>query len=153
MKYSESEISKLFYQNLDDSKEKLLRMFKDSENKPPISGWVFEQIIYQCIQDELGDNAEIKSQVKLKKRVKVDLKVGNVFIELKTNGIYSHFEPYREYKNEAKSQDCEYVILVLKEQDGWKKKTLKLLSDVDVFFLDEKDSWRQFIQRITSPES
>jgi hypothetical protein len=156
MKLNRKKIKECYELKLKELTALLMSEVYDFTNKPSISGWVFEQVIYNCIKKELG-NVDIQSQVKLLDEkgkplpfVNIDLKVDNIFIELKAFGFIGKredvFRKYNRYREKAEANGCQYFILSLKDTENWRKATKKNLENV--FFLDESKGWEQFIEAL-----
>jgi hypothetical protein len=156
MKLDEETITKDYESKVDELSALLMSNVYDSNNKLSISGWVFEQVIYDSIKKELG-NVDIQSQVRLLDEegkpvpfVKVDLMVDNIYIELKAFGLIGKrnevFKKYNGYREKAEANGCQYFILSGKDTKNWKKVTKENMENV--FFLDDPGGWKNFIEAL-----
>jgi hypothetical protein len=89
MKYNEDAIDRLYEENLTEAR-RLLSTLRVVEGRRPsiggLNGWVYEQTIRYCLLEELMERGQcptIKEQVSLEGRVKIDLLVGHVAVEVK----------------------------------------------------------------------
>jgi hypothetical protein len=121
---------------------------------PGLKGWVYEQTIQYCIKKELDAKkvkAEVSEQVKLKPRMKVDLRIGDVAIEIKMSGLFStaSITKYGEYRKTANAMGVTYLFLTGGERyQQYRDGIVKALDRKNVFFLDRPGQWRRFIKRL-----
>jgi hypothetical protein len=150
MIYTENSVNELYESNLRTAKDllKTLPIYCGVEPKfTGLTGWVFEQTIRHCIQKELDAmdiKVEIEEQVALIRRAKVDLKIGNTAIEIKTSGLFSRDDiaKYKTYQIEAKTKNWQYVFLSIGETT-FRTGIIEALGRENVVLLYEYDgSWR-----------
>jgi hypothetical protein len=123
MIYNKKTVQKCNESNLKAAKEQLKKIPVYCGHEPEFSGltgWVFEQTIQHCIRQELDKmnlTAEIEEQVKLIGRAKIDLRIGNTAIEIKTSGLFSKEDiaKYKKYQGEAKERGWRYIFLSIGE--------------------------------------
>ena len=153
-KFNEADIGALFETSLKQAKRNLSKL-KISGGKEPsfagLSGWVFEQTIEHCIRSELrskGINTLIKEQHSLGGRVKADLLIGNIAIEIKTSGIFglSDVCRYQRYKKAAHINGYDYIFLSRGESyRPYRDGITKALGGSNVFYLDKRGAWGRFM--------
>ena len=92
--YNEDRIDRLHNQTLTKAKSKLSKINVFCCRQPEFgafNGWVFERTIEFCLRKELkarNIEADFEEGYKLEGRVKVDLAIANVLIEIKLGGIW-----------------------------------------------------------------
>ena len=156
MIHDESTVEALFQKSLIEAKELLARLGVYSGRSPSftgLSGWVFEQTIQHCIREELRSReltTEPVEQVGLGGRVKVDLLVGGIAIEIKTSGLFGRDEipKYEKYQSEADTRGYRYVFLS-RGETTYRTGIIKALGQDNVVMLDGHGEWERFIGIIT----
>ena len=89
--------------------------------------------------------------MKLKSRVRADLKIGNAAIEIKESGLFSPagVAKYREYRKAANNLGLEYLFITGGERyQPYRHGITKALGKSNVFFLDTSGDWKNFINRL-----
>lgn len=163
MIFNENTVNELYESNLQKAKDllKALPIYCGAEPRfSGLTGWVFEQTIQYCIRKELDAmniKAEIEEQVTLIGRVKIDLRIGNTVIEIKTSGLFSRDDiaKYKKYQIEAKTKKWRYVFLSIGETT-FRPGIIEALGREDVVLLYEYDGswkenfgeWQRFIELI-----
>ena len=156
MIYTEANIGTLYRASLAEARRALARLAIAGGREPSfqgLNGWVFEQAIRSYLQDELqarGVTLQVKEQVSLGGRTKVDLTVGQAAIEIKAGGIFGdEFEKYRRYRQRAEASHLTYFYLTLQEtHQPFRKAMLAAFGDANAFFLDDPGSWKAFVGAI-----
>ena len=157
MIYNKDQIHRLYSSSLRTAVRKLKEIKVFCGNDPSFSGlggWVFEQTIQYCLRRELKARKvkiEIAEQVKLKPRIKVDLRVGKAVIEIKGSGLFntSDIAKYRQYREAANDVGLEYLFITGGERyQPYRDGITKALGSENTFFLDTNSEWRRFINRI-----
>ncbi len=168
--YNESDIKILFDDNLKESKNLLKTLKVFCGNEPEfngLKGWVFEKTIQYCIREELKKkNAtyDIVEQFGLGGKRKVDLKIGNITLEIKTSGFYDKekdiLEKYEGIRTAAKANGASrYVIMSLKgsSTSHWNeiRKAIGKENTFCLFFKNEpqKGEWERFIDLLCSQKT
>jgi len=119
-----------------------------------LNGWVFEQTVQSCIKEELEAQqitVEIGEQVPLEGRIKADLAVGTVLIEVKRRGLLGakDIEKYRAYRQIANASRLEYLYITGQETyQPYRNRTVQALGQENAFFLDSAGDWARFINRL-----
>ena len=107
-----------------------------------------------CIRRELTARklkADIKEHVCLRGRAKADLKVNNVAIEIKHNGLFgsSDAAKYRDYRKAATTNGWSYLFITRSESyPPYRTGITEALGRENVFFLDRKGDWKRFMRRL-----
>lgn len=155
--YDKDQIDELYESNLTVAKQKLseIKVFCGTEPSfSGLNGWVFEQTIQYCLRKELEARkvrAEIKEQVKLKSRVKVDIGIGKVVIEIKQSGLFNSpdIDKYKRYRKFACDKGLEYLFVSGGESyQPYKDGVIKAIGQENAFFLDKDGEWERFISRL-----
>jgi len=97
------------------------------------------------------DQSEIVKQVKLKARVKADLRIGNVAIEIKQSGLFSASDiaKYKRYRKVANDLGLGYLYVTGGERcQPYRDGISKVLGKENTFFLDTDGEWKRFICRL-----
>ena len=122
-----------------------------------LSGWVFEKTIQKCIRESLAsrrDALPIDEQFSLGGRVKADLKVGTVVVEIRSAGLFGQadIDKYRTCKSAARSLGLRFVFLSLYEShQPFRAGVTDALGAENVFFLrEDAGSWQRFIDLLLS---
>ncbi len=156
--YTKAKIEKLYRASFKSAINKLKEIPIFCGNEPNftgLGGWVFEQTIQYCLKRELKARKikiDIAEQVNLKPRVKADLKIGNVVIEIKQSGLFdrSAIAKYAIYKQAANLLGMEYVFITLGERyEPYRIGIIKEIGDENSFFLDTDGDWARFVDRVT----
>ncbi len=119
-----------------------------------LSGWVFEQAVQSCIKEELEareSTVDIGEQVPLGGKIKADLAVGTVAIEVKRRGLFGagDMEKYRAYRQMANANGLEYLYITGQESyQPYRNRTVHALGRENAFFLDTPGEWARFINRL-----
>jgi hypothetical protein len=151
MIFTERRISEIYEENLQVAKGllKTIPIFCGAEPKfTGLSGWVFEQAVLYCIQQEL-EKMQIavkpQEQVSLSGRATVDLLIGKTAIEVKTSGLFSanEIEKYKKYQAIAKERGWRYVFLSIGETT-YQARIIEALGTDDVILLEklEEGKWK-----------
>lgn len=157
--YTENQIEKLYDSSYTRAVDKLTQLPVYCGTKPAfgqLTGWVYEQTIQHCIRRELKARkvkAEITEHDNLRGRVKVDLKVNNVAIEIKHSGLFSSDDAakYREYRKAAGAKGWRYLYVTRGESySPYRTGIAKALGSENVFFLDTKGDWNRFVRRLVA---
>ena len=158
MIFNETQVWKLYEDNLEQAKNKLEEIEVFCGNKANFSGligWVFEKTVLHCIKQELKEknvSTKIEEQVSLGGRIKADLAVGQIAIELKTGGLFGKpdVERYGRYRKAAKTAGySRYVYLTWCETCSSYMQGLNLaLDDNNVFYLEVPREWERFISTL-----
>ncbi len=157
MKYTESDIESLYEAALADAHKRLAGVSVARGRAPAVkglSGWVYEQTVRSCIEDELKDElegVEIGEQMSLHGRAKLDLVIGSVAIEIKGGGFFGapDAEKYRIYRKAVESSEKRYIYLTAHEAyKPYRALAIDIFGEKNAFFLDSKGAWRKFIKTI-----
>ncbi len=157
MKYHENLVDKLYQENLAAART-LLASLPVAEGREPIStgvsGWVYEQTIRYCLRQELmalGMSLEMKEQVPLYKRKKIDLLVGKVAVEMKARGFFnSEAGPkYNECRINAERKGWVYCYLTRSESYPPYRVAAKYAFGPNrAFFMDTPKDWERFVKEV-----
>jgi hypothetical protein len=154
---TENKIYALYETNRSAAADKLKQIPVYCGNEPSftgLNGWVFEQTIQYCIKKELKAKkikAEIIEQAKLGSRIKADLKIGNVAIEIKMSGLFSSTDivKYSKYRKVANATKVTYLFRAGGERyQQYRDGISKALEKENVFFLDTLGEWKRFVNRL-----
>lgn len=155
MKYNEHEIGTIYQKNLTDARQRLASLPVAEGREPNIqglNGWVYEQTIHHCLTEELkmlGLSPEIKEQVPLYRRAKIDLLVGNVAVEIKAKGSFGDDDKkYSGYRDEVKKKGWVYCYLTGSETHPPYRTATKSAFGKRSFFLDEGGDWERFVREV-----
>jgi len=133
-----------------------LKIFYGIEGiRKALSGWSFETIIHHYLKNELLDRGildEIETQYKLHGRKRIDLKISNIIIEIKTQGIFGKkaVENYSNHKRIA-TEKCQNYLYIATEDTDYKVKqeTINFFGEENAFFLSDEGSWQKFVERVS----
>lgn len=154
--YESTKVWELYEKCLKQAREKLREIDVFCDNDPTfggLSGWVFEQTIQHCVQKELqaiGIQIQIRQQVSLTGRAKVDLAVENIAaIEVKTSGLFgtADVERYKKYKEAALQQGFQrYLYLTWSESHlPYKVGLNDAIGEENIFYIENTAEWSRFI--------
>lgn len=157
MKYDEDAVEKLYQQNLITARQQLACLLVAEGREPNttgLTGWVYEQTIRYCLWQELlslGLSPEVKEQVRLYGRAKIDLMVGRVAIEIKALGSFGDdTEKYERYRAKVEEKGWKYLYLTRSETyDPYRRVAVQTFGKERTFFLDTEGDWVRFIREIT----
>lgn len=166
MEYNSTSINSKFETNMAEVKKAFSSLsFKQTEPIDKLlKGWVFEQTISNCLQEEFNNKLKIIQQYKLstleiqekiKSRAVVDLVVdygeNKIFIEIKHSGVFKEedIDKYDKYRKLIESNGFKYFYLSKEETYRPYKEKCKTRFGIDnAFFLDEQEDWERFINSI-----
>lgn len=157
MKYNGSDIERIFNENLSLAAIGLETIPIARGRKPSfqgLNGWVYEQTIHSCLEDELllqNISLPITQQKTLKGRAKVDLFVGlNTAIEIKAGGIFGDdSEKYKKYCSIAAEIGWTYLYITKREtHKPYYEATKAVFGDDSAFFLNEETGWEDFVNAV-----
>ena len=123
-------------------------------NVKGLSGWVFEQTVRTCLEEELnerGITVTIQEQVSIGGRATIDFLVGAIAIEVKAAGFFSDDDGarYSTYRKRAEANGWHYLYLTLCETHRpYVESARKSFGDDKAFFLDQKDSWLRLVATV-----
>ena len=155
--YTEDQIKELYLSSLQAAKRNLRRLPVYCGNEPNflgLNGWIFEQTIQHCVRKEFAARkiaVEIIEQAKLKARVKADLRINNVAIEIKQSGLFaaSDIAKYEGYMHAAHDIGLEYLYITGDEgYQPYRQGITHVLGKNNAFFLDTTGDWKRFIHRL-----
>ena len=118
-----------------------------------LNGWVFEQVLRTCIDEELaglGLTPEFEEQASLGGRSRVDLRVGTVAVEIKAAGFFGNEGGrYSRYRVRAEAKGWRYLYVTLHETYAPYVDVARQAFGADnAFFLDRYGEWGRFVARI-----
>ena len=118
-----------------------------------LSGWVFEQTVRTCLEEELknlGIEVDVKEQVTIGGRVRIDLLFGCVAVEVKAAGFFGdESNRYSGYRKMVEKKGWHYLYLTLHETyKPYVGMARKAFGSDKAFFLDQKNSWPQFVSTV-----
>jgi hypothetical protein len=139
--YSEVEIVRTYEKSLEDALRILGNLAVARGRRPSfqgLSGWIFEQTIRSCLEDEFSSQMAALSaaeQVSLKGRAKVDLLLGEAAIEIKAAGFFGdESEKYYRYRVVAEDTGLTYLCVRLHESyKPYSKRRYALLASATHF--------------------
>jgi hypothetical protein len=156
MRYDEHEIERLYKENL-SAAQQLLASLPVAEGREPktkgLNGWVYEQTIRHCLSQELialGIFPSITEQVPLYGRVKIDLLVGRVAIEIKVGGSFGNdAKKYSGYRTKVKQKGWVYCYLTCGETyRPYRLATEEAFGKERAFFLNTPGDWERFVKEV-----
>lgn len=166
MKYDNTQINAEFEKNLEEAKQALtsLSFCQTSEVDKLLKGWVFEQTIAKCLQDEFNSEIKIDQQFKFssletqgekKSRGTADLVIelnGRKFlVEIKHSGIFSmgDTEKYEKYRKLIENNGFQYLYLSKSEiHNPYAEKCREVFGKENVFLLNVEGDWERFVEKI-----
>jgi hypothetical protein len=155
----ENHIESLYKANIRRAQKNLMEIPVFCGDPPQFSGlngWVFEKTIQHLILKHLRQrriNATIREQVPPSGRVRADLTINNIALEIKAGGLFSSDAPhrYKEYQSLAKKKGLRYIYLTLGETyQPYRKAIIKALGGNNAFFLDTAGEWKRFTTRLVA---
>jgi hypothetical protein len=162
MKYDEHDIEKIYLENLEGARD-LLAMLPVAEGRQPVTkglnGWVYEQTIRYCLCQELkqlGITLDIKEQVTLHGRTKVDLLAGKAAIEVKALGLFSanDMKKYSGYRVRAEQNNWAYFYVTRCESySPYRIAMCTAFGEGRAFFLDTEGDWERLVGEIIKIQS
>jgi hypothetical protein len=122
-------------------------------NLKGLRGWVFEQTVRTCLQEELKERGvilAIDEQVSIGDRVKIDLLIGTVAVEVKAAGFFGNEGArYSDYRKKVEAKGWHYLYLTLHETyRPYVEVARTSFGDDKAFFLDQKGSWIRFVSTV-----
>jgi hypothetical protein len=122
-----------------------------------LNGWVYEQMIQYCLKKELKkkglQHLLFEEQISIQGRMKIDLVIKNVAIEIKSQGLFSddQIKTYRNYKKILSKKGYSYLYLSQYERvEKFITGPIKVFGKKNVFFLDNSGGWKKFVNRVYS---
>jgi hypothetical protein len=118
-----------------------------------LNGWVYEQTIRYCINLELASfdlNPIINEQVTLFGRVKIDLVIGKIALEIKALGFFGNdMEKYKKYRVKVEEKGWLYFYLTGSETYKlYRTVALSTFGEDNTFFMDKPGDWERFVNRV-----
>ena len=168
MKFNNTQINFEFEKNLKEAIDALtsLSFCQTPKVDKLLKGWVFEQTIAKCLQEEFNNELIIEQQYKLsslklqdnkKSRGTADLVIElngkKFFLEIKHTGIFNidDFEKYKKYKNIINQNGFTYLYLSKSEtHKPFTEKSKDIFGTENVFLLDVKGDWERFIRLLSN---
>jgi hypothetical protein len=158
VKFTESRVIERFEAALAEAERRLASLDVAQGRRPTamgLSGWVFEQTVRYCLGRELdaaGHHCEIRGQVPLKGRARVDLLAGRAAIELKARGSFGAGDAkYSAYRKAAEERGWAYLYLTMQEGYApYRLATASTFGGDHAFFLDEPGDWSRFVDTVRS---
>ena len=156
MIHDEQSVEAMFQQSLQEAKNLLAGLSVAGGREPSfggLTGWVFEKTIQHCIRQELesrGLSAEMKEQIPLSGRAKVDLGVGRIAVEIKTLGLFGRdqFAKCKKYQSDAAERGYRYVFLS-RTETYFETAIMEALAPENVVLFDRPSGeWKRFIEII-----
>ncbi len=156
MKYNEDAIKRLYAENLMEAQQRLSSLPVAEGRKPNIgglNGWVYEQTIRHCLSEELmkfGQYPTINEQVSLEGRVKIDLLIGNIAIEVKVAGSFGDDDrKYSSYRTKVEEKGWIYYYVTRAETyKPYRLATISAFGNEHAFFLDTKGDWQRLVKAV-----
>ena len=118
-----------------------------------LSGWIYEQTICYCLSQELkalGIPPSISQQEPLYGRVKIDLLVGRVAIEIKSLGSFGDdAKKYSKYRTKVERKKWVYCYLTRSETyQPYRLAVEEAFGEKRTFFLDTPGDWKRFVEEV-----
>lgn len=154
MLYTNHDIESIYQTNLEQAIHSLQDIPIARGRKPSfqgLNGWVYEQTIRSCLEDELQArdiHLPMSDQVKLSGRAKVDLFVGkNIAVEIKAGGIFKDdAQKYARYCKIAKEAKLTYLYITKQETyRPYRDATIAVFGNEHAYFLDDPEAWGKFV--------
>ena len=154
MKYDEDTIERQYDENLTEAQQRLSSLPMADGRKPNIgglNGWVYEQTIRQCLKEELtrlGQNPTIEVQVPLYGKVKIDMLIENIAIEVKRAGSFGAGDrKYSSYRTKVEEKGWLYYYVTGTEtHKPYRLETISTFGNERAFFLDTEGDWQRFVK-------
>lgn len=121
-----------------------------------LNGWVFEQTVHRCIRESLascGAALSIEEQFPLGGRIRADLRVERIAIEIKAAGLFGQRDiaKYRRCQSAARARGMRFAFLSLYESHKpYRTQITDALGADNVFFLTDGGSWQRFMDLLLS---
>ena len=157
MKYNEDEINRLYHENLTEAKQRL-SLLTVAEGRNPnfrgLNGWVFEQTIRHCLSEELmefGQYPTVEDQVPLYGRVKIDMLIGKIAIEVKGAGSFGKADDkkYSDYRVKVEEKGwIYYYVSGIETYSPYRRATKSTFGRERTFFLDTEGEWQRFVKAV-----
>ena len=166
MKYDNTKINAEFEKNLEEAKKALTPLFfcETTEIPKSLKGWVFEQTIAKCLQEEFNSEIEIEQEFRFssfeiqdgnKSRgtadLAIDYKGKKLLVELKHTGIFDKegIEKHKKYRKLIEDNGFRYLYLAKSETyEPYAEKYREVFGRENVFLLDVEGDWKRFIETI-----
>jgi hypothetical protein len=155
--YDEQAVENLYQHNLEKAHQ-LLASLQVAEGRKPnikgLNGWVYEQTIRHCLCQELlslGLSPKVKEQESLYGRVKIDLLVDKVAIEIKALGSFGNdAKKYSKYRLKVEEKGWTYCYLTRSETyPPYRLASESTFGKERAFFLDTDGDWVRFIRKVS----
>jgi len=158
MKYTEKDIIAQYTSAVQDAVSALSKLSWAKGDMPALAGlngWVFEKVIRKCLLLELkasGMNLQVREQVSLAGKARIDLLVGNAAIELKARGSFGATDSkYAQYRAMVEKRGWHYLYLSMQEtHPPYRDATKSVFGPHNAFFLDTPGDWERFVKTISS---
>ena len=158
MKYSEKEIEAIFEENLNLAIRSLSDIPVAKKREPSLrglNGWVYEQTIHSCLNDELdllGLKYPASEQIKITGRANADLLIGNTAIEIKSGGLFGdESEKYTRYKTILNQRNISYLYITKQEtHEPYRQAMKQAFGEEFCFLLSESNAWNNFVLAVIS---
>lgn len=157
MRYTGQDIERIFEENLALAIARLEELPVARRRKPSfqgLNGWIYEQTIHTCLEDELALKNlthPMEQQKALKGRAKVDLFVGTkTAIEIKAGGIFGDdATKYKKYCEIASELGWTYLYVTKRESHKpYYDATKAVFGEDAAFFLNEETGWEDFVNAV-----
>lgn len=156
MKYNEDSIKRLYDENLMEAQQRLSSLPIAEGRRPNVgglNGWVYEQTIRHCLSEELetlGKHPTLSEQVSLYGRVKIDMLIGNIAIEVKKAGSFGGSDSkYSSYRAKVEEKGWIYYYVTGGETHApYRQETMSVFGSEYAFFLDTKGEWHRFVKSV-----
>ena len=156
MKYDCHEIERLYQENLSTA-ERMLAGLPVAEGWKPnikgLNGWVYEQTVCYCLSQELkalGVLPIIAQQEAISGRIKIDLLVGRVAIEIKAGGSFGDdAKKYSGYRTKVEQKGWAYFYFTCGESHPpYRLATEEAFGKERTFFMDTPGDWARFVKEV-----
>ena len=156
MEYDKDTVENLYKENLSDAQQRLASLPVAEGREPTtkgLNGWVYEQTIRYCLSQELtalGISSTIEEQKKLYGRIKIDLWVGRVAIEIKLRGSFGDdARKYSKYRPKVLDRGWIYCYLTGSEEYGPYRSAIESTFGKErAFFLSTEGDWERFVREV-----
>jgi hypothetical protein len=161
MDFTEDAVVSLYQKALAEAEEKLSSLDVAEGRRPNaggLNGWVFEQTVRYCLARELrarGHPPQMREQVPLGGRAKIDLLLGRAAIELKSRGSFGARDlKYSSYRESVEKQGWVYLYLTMQETHApYRAATESAFGSERAFFLDTQGDWARFVGTVIALQS